>query len=44
MKENKDTEFYEVISEDCLKTVCAFANFNGGKILFGIADDGTVNR
>lgn len=42
MKENKDTEFYEVISEDCLKTVCAFANFNGGKILFGIADDGTV--
>lgn len=42
MKENIDTAFCEVISEEYLKTVSAFANFNGGKILFGVADDGTV--
>ena len=42
MNENIDTAFCEVISEDYLKTVSAFANFNGGKILFGVADDGTV--
>lgn len=42
MKENIDTAFCEVISEEYLKTVSAFANFNGGKILFGVADNGTV--
>ena len=42
MRETKDLEFKGSISNTFLKTVCAFANFNGGKILFGIADDGTV--
>lgn len=42
MRETKDLEFKGSISNTFLKTVSAFANFNGGKILFGIADDGTV--
>ena len=42
MRETKDLEFKGSISNTFLKTVCAFANVNGGKILFGIADDGTV--
>lgn len=41
MRETKDLEFKGSISNTFLKTVSAFANFNGGKILFGIADDGT---
>ena len=42
MRETKDLEFKGSISNTFLKTVSAFANFNGGKILFGIADDGTT--
>ncbi len=36
MRETKDLEFKGSISNTFLKTVSAFANFNGGKILFGI--------
>lgn len=42
-KENKHLELKENIdSNTFLKTVSAFANYNDGKIIFGIADDGTV--
>lgn len=41
MKESKTLEFKEQISNTFLKTVSAFANYGDGKIIFGLADDGT---
>lgn len=41
MRENKKLEFKSDITNTFLKTVSAFANFGGGKIMFGINDDGT---
>lgn len=43
MKEDKNLEFKEKISNTFLKTVSAFANYGTGRILFGIRDDGTVS-
>ena len=43
MRESKDLEFKESVSNSFLKTVSAYANYGTGKILFGIADNGTVN-
>ena len=40
MKENKHTEFKQEINDKFLKTVSAFANYDGGDIVFGIADTG----
>lgn len=40
MQENSKLEFKETISNTFLKTVSAFANYEGGSILFGITDDG----
>lgn len=42
MKENKNLEFKVDVSGNFLKTVSAFANYEGGKILFGIADNGEI--
>lgn len=42
MKENKQLEFKSDITNTFLKTVSAFANYNGGKIIFGFEDDGEV--
>ena len=42
MKESKTLEFKEKISNSFLKTVSAFANYNTGKIIFGISDDGKI--
>ncbi len=42
MRESKDLEFKESVSNSFLKTVSAYANYGTGKILFGIADNGTV--
>ena len=41
MKESRILEFKEKVTNTFLKTVSAFANYGGGKILFGIADDGS---
>ncbi len=38
-KENKNLEYKEVVSKSYLKTVCAFANYNDGEIIFGVSDD-----
>ncbi len=38
-KENKYLEYKQEINRTYLKTVSAFANFNDGKIIFGITDD-----
>ena len=41
-KENKHLELKENIdSNTFLKTISAFANYGDGKIIFGVADDGT---
>lgn len=42
MKENKQLEYKEKVTNTFLKTVSAFSNYEGGKIIFGISDDGTV--
>lgn len=40
MRENKKLEFKSDITNSFLKTVSAFANYGGGKIIFGIDDKG----
>lgn len=42
MRETRNLEFKEEISNSFLKTVSAFANYGTGEIKFGICDDGTV--
>lgn len=42
MRETRTIEFKETITNTFLKTVSAFSNYDGGKILFGIDDDGNV--
>lgn len=40
MRENKKTEFKETLSSTFLKTVSAYANYDGGSIFFGVDDNG----
>ena len=42
MRESRNLEYKESVTNTFLKTVSAFANYGTGEILFGIADDGTV--
>lgn len=42
MRESRFLEFKEDISNSFLKTVSAFSNYDGGKILFGVRDNGEV--
>ena len=42
MRETKNWEFKESITNTFLKTVSAFANYGDGEINFGVKDDGTV--
>lgn len=42
MRETRTIEFKETITNTFLKTVSAFSNYDGGKILFGIDDDGNI--
>lgn len=42
MKETKYLEYKETITNTFLKTVSAFANYDGGEIVFGIDDNGVV--
>ena len=41
MRETATFEFKQQLSKSYLKTVSAYANYGTGKIIFGIADDGT---
>ena len=43
MRENRQLELKEKITNTFLKTVSAFANYDGGKIIFGISDDGNIS-
>jgi len=38
--ESTVTEFKETLSKEIAKTICAFANTKGGKVLIGVKDDG----
>ncbi len=42
MKEAKNLEFKEKITNTFLKTVSAYANYDGGTIIFGINDSGKI--
>lgn len=42
MRETYNLEFKEKISDTFLKTVVAFSNYTGGKILFGVNDEGKL--
>lgn len=42
MRETRDLEFKETITNTFLKTVNAFSNYDGGTIVFGIDDNGNV--
>ena len=41
-KESQDIEFKETWRDECLKSVSAFANTDGGKILIGVNDSGVT--
>ncbi len=40
--EGYNLEFKERYSKTIAREMCAFANANGGRILLGVADDGTI--
>lgn len=42
LNENNCLELKEKVSNTLFKTISAFANYNDGKILIGIADDGSI--
>ena len=42
MKESRQLEFKSDISNTFLKTVSAFANYDGGQVIFGVADNGDI--
>ena len=39
-RENRTLEYKERFTSTFLKTVSAFANYGGGTVIFGVADDG----
>lgn len=39
MRENRNLEYKEQVTDSFLKTVSAFANFNGGTVMFGVTDN-----
>lgn len=42
MREGRMLEMKESVTNTFLKTVSAYANYDGGTIVFGISDDGTI--
>lgn len=42
MRETRTLEFKEMVTNTFLKTVSAFANYEGGTILFGVDDEGNI--
>lgn len=41
-RESSNLEYKEAITNSFLKTVSAFANYQDGRIIFGVRDDGTI--
>ena len=44
MRETRQIELKEKISNTFLKTVSAFSNYDGGEIYFGIDDNGNIKE
>lgn len=42
--ENYDLELKEEVTKTFLKTLCAYANYIEGEIIFGIDDKGAIRR
>ena len=42
MRETVDLEYKQKFAKTCLKTVSAYANYGGGRVIFGIDDDGNA--
>lgn len=42
MKESQNTEFKRIWKDEHLRHICAFANSQGGSLLIGVMDDGSV--
>lgn len=42
IKEKYNLEFKEEVTKTFLKTVSAYSNYNDGKIIFGVSDDGNI--
>lgn len=42
MKESRELELKSIITNTFLKTVSAFSNYNSGKIIFGVDDNGKI--
>ena len=42
MKESQCVEWKESLNDECLKLICGFANSQGGKLILGLKDDGSV--
>lgn len=42
-KEFQTVEFKQLRKDEYLKTICAFANSNGGILYIGVSDDGKEN-
>ena len=40
--ETQDVDYKEKFGDSALKTICGLANTNGGKVIIGMADDGSV--
>ena len=40
LNESQTSEFKQIWKDEYLKTICAFANTDGGKLYIGIDDDG----
>ena len=42
INESQNIEFKQIWKDEYLKTVCALANTDGGKLYIGINDDGNI--
>ena len=44
INESQNIEFKQTWKDEYLKTICAFANTDGGKLYIGVDDDGQYFR
>ncbi|MDN5122279.1 ATP-binding protein, partial [Aliarcobacter butzleri] len=42
INESQASEFKQIWKDELLKTICAFANAEGGKLYIGVDDDGNI--
>ncbi len=42
--ENEYIEFKEKISDEAIRTLCAFSNYKGGIVIIGVSDRGKLKE